>query len=87
MKKLCLLILVAVAVLSPALSKKAGHEPFAGRCDLTVKMPKDTYPSWMEFTDNGGKPDVRIVGRVASAHPAKDLKLEGSHLSFTTSEW
>jgi hypothetical protein len=27
------------------------------------------------------------VGRVASVHPAADVKLDGSHLSFTTSEW
>jgi len=31
--------------------------------------------------------DVRVVGRVASAHPATEVKVEGSHLSFTTSEW
>jgi|HubBroStandDraft_1064217.scaffolds.fasta_scaffold02752_8 hypothetical protein len=62
-------------------------QPFAGRWDLTVTTPKDTYPSWMEFTESGGQPKVRVVGRVASVHPATDVKVDGSHLSFTTSEW
>ena len=74
------------ALLVPGLSQKAG-QPFAGRWDLTITTPKDTYPSWMEFTQSGGQPKVRIVGRVASVHPATDVKLDGSHLSFTTSEW
>jgi hypothetical protein len=40
----------------------------------------------MEFNDKGGNAQVKIVGRVASVHPATDIKLEGTHLSFTTSE-
>lgn len=62
----------------------ASAQPFTGRWDLTITTPKDTYPSWMEFKASN---DVRVVGRVASVHPATDLKLEGSHLAFTTSEW
>lgn len=38
----------------------------------------------MEFTGDGS---VRIVGRVASVHPAKDVKVEGGHLTFSTEEW
>jgi hypothetical protein len=41
----------------------------------------------MEFTEKDGSPAIRIVGRVASAHPATDVKVEGSHVSFTTTEW
>ena len=62
-------------------------QPFAGRWDLTVTTPKDTYPSWMELTESGGQPQVRLVGRVASVHPATDVKMDASRLSFTTSEW
>lgn len=65
----------------------AAAQPFAGRWDLTVTTPKDTYPSWMEFTAAAGQPQVRVVGRVASVHPATDVKLEGGRLTFTTSEW
>src|SRR5579864_5456065 len=87
MKQLSLVILIAVGILIPALSKKAADQPFAGRWDLTVTTPKDTYPSWMEFSEKDGNPEVRIVGRVASVHKATEVKLEGSHLAFTTSEW
>ena len=87
MKQICVVLVLAAAFLTPALSKKAAHHPFTGRWDLTVVTPNDTYPSWMEFTQNGSNADVRIVGRVSSVHPATDVKVKGSHLTFTTSEW
>jgi len=83
MQSFCLVILVAAAALTPAQSS----QPFAGRWDLTVTTPKGTYPSWMEFSENGGSPQVRVVGRVASVHPATEVKLEGTHLAFSTMEW
>jgi hypothetical protein len=54
-----------------------------GRWDLTVKMSGDTYPSWLEVA--GDK--VRVVGRVASVHPANGVEWKGSELQFKTSEW
>jgi hypothetical protein len=81
MRLLCLAVLLCAAVWGETKS------PFAGRWDLTIKTSADTYPSWMEFADEGGSPQVRVVGRVASAHPAMDVKITGSRLTFTTSEW
>ena len=86
MKQLYLLPILAAAALLPVLVSKSGA-PFTGRWDLTITTPQGTYPSWMECTEKDGKPDVRIVGRVASVHPVADLKLEGSHLSFSSKEW
>jgi hypothetical protein len=86
MKQIFFVSIVAAALLVPGMSQKAA-QPFAGRWDLTITTPKDTYPSWMEFTQIGGRPQVRVVGRVASVHPATDVKVDGSRLSFTTSEW
>lgn len=40
----------------------------------------------MEVLQNGGTPRIRIGGRVASVHPATDVKLEKSHLTFTSME-
>ncbi|MGO4882098.1 MAG: DUF1080 domain-containing protein [Bryobacteraceae bacterium] len=77
---------VAAALLTPALPVRAA-QPFSGRWDLTVTTPKATYPSWMEVTESGGQPQVRVVGRVASVHPATDVVLNGSHPTFTTQEW
>jgi len=76
----------AALLLAPAPSS-AASQPFAGRWDLTVTTPNSTYPSWMEFTETGGQPQVRVVGRVASVHPATDVKIDGAHLAFNTSEW
>jgi hypothetical protein len=84
--KPALISIGAVALLVPGLALAAA-QPFAGRWDLTVTTPKDSYPSWMEVTGRGAQTQVRVVGRVASVHPATDVKLDGSHLSFTTSEW
>ena len=37
--------------------------------------------------ENGRRPAVRVVGRVASVHPASNVQMNGSHLTFTTKEW
>jgi hypothetical protein len=86
MKQLCVLLAVAVTAML-ILAQTNAHQPLAGRWDLTIKTPTDTYPSWMEFSEANGSPDVRIVGRVASVHPATALKLSGSHMSFSSSEY
>jgi hypothetical protein len=87
MNRFVFALLFAFIIGMAALSISAADSVFAGRWDLTVKTPKDSYPSWMEFTGDESNPKVRIVGRVSSVHDAKDVKLEGSRLTFTTSEW
>src|SRR5258705_4915128 len=87
MKSPAFVLIGAAAALTPALSKKAASQPFSGRWDLTVTTPKETYPSWMEFTETGGTSNIRIVGRVASVHAPTEVKLEGTRLAFTTMEW
>jgi len=84
MKPIFFALLIGAALIVPGLPQKS-TQPFAGRWDLTVTTSKDTYPSWMEFT--GARPQVRVVGRVASVHPATEIRLDGTRLSFTTSEW
>jgi Domain of Unknown Function (DUF1080) len=56
--------------------------PFAGRWDLTIITSKATYPSWMEFADEGGTPFVRMVGRTGSVHAVRDPKVDGARLTF-----
>jgi Domain of Unknown Function (DUF1080) len=86
MKQLCFLLGVVVTGML-ALPQTNARQPFAGRWDLTIKTPTDSYPCWMEFSEATGTPEVRIVGRVASMHPATAVKLDGSQLSFTSSEY
>ena len=83
MKHFYMLLAVATATLTPAFCA----QPFAGRWDLTITTPKGTYPSWMEFAVEGGKPVVRLVGRVASVHAANDVTLDAAHLTFASKEY
>jgi Domain of Unknown Function (DUF1080) len=80
----CGLILLLAAA---ALAQRESRVALTGRWDLTVTTPSETYPSWLEFTDKGGAPSVRVVGKVASVHPGENVQLEGPRLTFTTSEW
>lgn len=73
--------LIGLLVLSASLSYS---QPATTTWDLTITTPKDVYPSWMQFS---GGANVRIVGRVSSVHDATEVKANGSHLTFTTSEW
>jgi 3-keto-disaccharide hydrolase len=57
--------------------------PFTGRWDLTITTQKSTYPSWIEYADEGGTPAIRMVGRTGSVHSVRDAKVQGSHLTFT----
>ena len=79
------IVIVAALLVVPSFTE-SGTPGFSGRWDLTIVAPKETYPSWMSVEDKNGTAEVRLVGRVASVHSAKDVKLEGSHLSFTTAE-
>jgi hypothetical protein len=57
--------------------------PFAGRWDITVSTPKESYPDWMELVERDGKPEVRIQPQAGSVRPAVDVKLDGAHLALT----
>src|ERR1700761_3680055 len=74
---------VMLAVVSAALLLSAdAASPFSGRWDLTIMTPKGSYPSWMEFADEGGTPAIRMVGRTGSVHAVHNAKVEGTRLTF-----
>jgi hypothetical protein len=79
MKSLCLLLAL---VTPPGVTHS-----FSGRWDVTITTPQGAYPSWLEIEQKNGTAGVHIVGRVSSVHPATDVKIEGTHLSFASSEW
>jgi len=54
--------------------------PFAGRWDLTVKTATETYPDWIEITEDNA---ATVQLRTGSILPAKDVKNEGGKLSLT----
>ncbi len=77
---------IVAAALAPLPAQKEDGNRFTGRWDLTITTPKSTYPSWMEFVDEGGVPAVRLVGRTGSVRAVQNAKLEGSRLSFDSRE-
>lgn len=77
MKSTALLLLLASTAF-------AQTSPLAGRWDLTITAAGQTYPSWMEVSDSGS---IRVVGRVATVHPVENTKLNGNHVTFTSSEY
>ncbi len=87
MKHLALAFVFVAAALTLARSRQADQPSIFGRWDLTVQTPEETYPSWIEIAGSEANPEVRIVGRVASVHPATDVKLENGHLTFTSQEY
>jgi hypothetical protein len=76
-------LVLGVILVIPALPQKSN--PFAGRWDITVTLPDSSYPDWMELVDKNGVPEVRVQPRGGSVHPATNVKVEGSHLTFTFS--
>ncbi len=79
MKTTLLLVLSAAAAWGAT-----APQALVGRWDLTVKTAVDSYPSWLEVNNQG---EVRIVGRVSSVHPGKNVKPSGNGLMFDTDEY
>ena len=84
MKPLRDVLVFAAALVAPALLK-AAPSPFAGRWDITVTSPGDSYPGWMELVEKSGKPEVRIQPRTGSVHKVESVELNGAHLSLIVS--
>jgi Domain of Unknown Function (DUF1080) len=85
--RICRPVLFAASVLC---AQNHSPRPFEGRWDLAVKTPVPrwrTYPSWLEVTYSDGSPHARVVGRVSSVHPVENLKIKGSTMAFSTSEY
>ncbi len=55
---------------------------FVGRWDLTITSQGATYPDWMEVTDEGDGPKVRVQLRTGNVHPL-EAKMAGSKLIVT----
>ncbi len=87
MTKLSSVLFFVTLAGTTAFAQPASKDPFAGRWDLTVKTAHETYPSWLEFTDDQQTPSIRVQGRVSSVHPASNVKKTGSQVTFTSSEW
>ena len=79
MRRIGLFLMLASALAQP------GKNPFAGRWDITVTTPRDTYPDWLEVVDKDGKLEVRMQPRGGTVHPVSEVKMVESHLLLTVS--
>jgi hypothetical protein len=87
MLKTCIVALAAGMVLAAAGFQQSSSEALDGRWDLTLKAASgQTYPSWVEVRGARDNPQVRLVGRGGSVHPGQNVKVDGSTLTFQTTE-
>jgi hypothetical protein len=78
MHRFCLALIFGASLLKAA-------NPFVGRWDINITSGNETYPDWMEVVEKDGAPQVRVQPRSGSVVPAKDVKLDGSHLTLSFS--
>ena len=56
--------------------------PFAGRWDITVTTPSDSYPQWMEYVERASGPYIRIQPRGGAVRDAIDSTIEAGKLTI-----
>jgi len=57
-------------------------KPFVGRWDISIKSPKGELPSWIEVSDEQGRPKVVMVGLTDHATELKKVDLKGGEIRF-----
>lgn len=70
------------ALAIPALSQNSGS-PFAGRWDFDVKTTSGVGANWLGIKQNGDALDVWFQPTGGHVYQVKDVKVEGTHLTFT----
>lgn len=63
-------------------SKAAAIEPFLGRWDLTIKTPKEERPSWVEISEEQGKPKGLMTGFWGHAIPTGEIQVSNEKIEF-----
>ena len=82
MKQVSLVVMLAMALLAPANSKK-GDNPFLGRWDITVTMPTGAHASWMEAVEKDEDFQVRVQLRGGPVRQVNAVKLGSERLILT----
>jgi hypothetical protein len=75
-------LLVFIAV--PTLPAQTSLEPFLGRWDLSVKTLTQELPSWIEISEEQGKPKIVMVGVTDHATPLGRVQLNDGELEFVS---
>jgi hypothetical protein len=63
-------------------SASAAVKPFLGRWDLSIKTPAGALPSWIEVSEEQGKPKVVMVGVSDHATPLAKVEIKVGKIEF-----
>jgi hypothetical protein len=76
----------AAAALTAAAAARADDLPagYVGRWDVTLHTPGRDLPTWLEITDAGNGPRVRMVGRWGNARYLPSATFTGGKLHFVS---
>jgi hypothetical protein len=89
LKKILLLPILAIALVANVAAQDI--KQFLGRWDMTVTTPSgESYPQWIELTDNNGKIEGRVQPRGGAWHPIEAAQIESGKLVVTlgsTTTW
>ena len=79
-------IFLAVIVFIPVstIAAQTSFQPFLGRWDLSLKSPKKELPSWIEVSQEQGKPKVVMVGLTNHAMPLTRVQFKEGDLEFVS---
>jgi hypothetical protein len=74
--KTILAFLALAATVPHASAQLRAYLPYAGRWDLTIQTPTETYPAWMEVSDRDGVVTIVVVGKEGGLHGSDRVRLE-----------
>jgi hypothetical protein len=79
LKKILLLPILAAALVANVAAQDV--KQFLGRWDMTVTTPSgESYPQWIELTDNNGKIEGRVQPRGGAWHPIEGARIKSDKL-------
>ena len=67
---------------SSSSSAPSAINSFLGRWDLSIRTPKGELPSWIEVSEEQGRPKVVMVGVSEHATPLAKVEIKGGEIEF-----
>ena len=81
---LSICVALGVAGLSVAATAQSVSKGMLGRWDLTLTTPGGELPSWIEISEDNGRPKIIMVGVTDHATPLQKFTFSGAQLEFVS---